>query len=79
MRPEDVRTAMVDINGFRMQFNQAEKNKILRLGEESIRKEIEHTNILKDAEKNSRQFVEDFYKQMGYDEVVIIQRNSNEK
>lgn len=78
MNPDDIRTEMVDVNGFRMGFDQEEKNKILRLGEESIRKEVYNTSILSEARKNATSFVKDFYSQMGYEEVIIEYRE-NEK
>ncbi len=78
MKPGDVRTEMIDVNGFRMGFSQEEKNLILRLGEASIRKEMYSTSILQEARKNTTTFVRDFYKQLGYDEVVI-EYQENEK
>ena len=69
---------MIDVNGFRMGFSQEEKNLILRLGEASIRKEMYSTSILQEARKNTTTFVRDFYKQLGYDEVVI-EYQENEK
>lgn len=78
MNPNDIRTEMVDVNGFRAGFTQEEKNKILRLGEESIRKEIYSTSILQEAKKNTTSFVKDFYKQLGYDDVTVEYRE-NEK
>lgn len=74
MNPNDIRTEMVDVNGFRMGFTQEEKNKILRLGEESIRKEVYNTSILSEAKKNASSFVKDFYSQMGYEDVIIEYR-----
>lgn len=74
MNPGDIHTEMEDVNGFRMGFSQEEKNYILRLGEASIRKEIYNTSILKEAKKNTSSFVKDFYKQLGYDDVIIEYR-----
>ncbi len=70
--PNTVNTEVEDINGFRMRFNQEEKNKILRLGERSIREKIEETGILKEAERNAVLFIQEFYKQLGYEEVQVI-------
>jgi len=78
MNPDDIRTEMEDVNGFRMGFTQEDKNEILRMGEESIRKEVYSTNILAEAKKNTSSFVKDFYTQMGYDEVTVTYR-SDEK
>lgn len=71
MDPSDVRTEMTDINGFRMDFTQEEKMKILKLGEVSIRKEMGESNILNEAKKNARIFLSDFYKDLGYENVII--------
>lgn len=75
MNPDDIRTEMEDVNGFRMGFSQADKNEILRMGEESIRKEVYSTNILSEAKKNTTSFVKDFYAQMGYEDVTVIYRD----
>lgn len=74
MNPNDIHTEMVDVNGLRMGFSQEEKNKILKMGEESIRKDIYNTSILQEAKKNATTFVKDFYKQLGYEEVIIEYR-----
>lgn len=71
MDPSTVHTEMEDVNGFRMNFSQIEKNKILRLGEKSIRDNLKHTSIIRDGEKNAISFVENFYKQIGYKEVIV--------
>jgi hypothetical protein len=76
MNPGDIQTEMIDINGFRMGFTQAEKNEILRLGEQSIRKEVYATNILQEAQKNTTSFIKDFYGQMGYEEIIIEYRSN---
>jgi hypothetical protein len=72
MDPNHIRTELEDINGFRMQFSQAEKNEILSLGEKSIREDILQTGILDDAERNARRFIIEFYKQLGYQDVQVI-------
>lgn len=71
MNPDEVRTEMTDVNGFREQFSQHEKNEILKLGEKAIRKEILELNILKEAENNAVVFLNDFYKALGYEEIII--------
>lgn len=71
MSPSDIRTEMTDINGLRMEFSQEEKVKILQMGEQSIRREMMESNILQDAQKNARVFLTDFYKDMGYENVII--------
>lgn len=71
MNPNDIRTEMQDVNGLRTNFSQEEKVKIMQLGEESIRTEMKESNILSDARKNARVFLTDFYKDMGYEQVII--------
>ena len=71
MDPDEIRTEMVDVNGFRAPFTQAEKNKIMQLGEQSIRKDMTALNILNDAEKNAKAFLNDFYTELGFEEVII--------
>lgn len=68
---EDVRTVHTDVNGFRMEFNQEEKIKILEMGEQAIRKEMMQSDILKEAKKNATVFLRDFYKNQGYEQVII--------
>lgn len=79
MNPNDIRTEMQDINGFRANFSQDEKVKILQLGETSIREELKESNILSDARKNARVFLTDFYKDMGYETVIIDFKPSEER
>lgn len=71
MDPNQVQTEMVDVNGFRQQFSQEDKNRILIQGEKSIRANITNTNILPTAEKNADIFVQDFYHQLGFKTVVV--------
>lgn len=78
MNPNDIKTEMTDINGFRFEFSQDEKVKILQLGEESIREEMMESNILSDAKKNARVFLSDFYKDLGYEKVMIEFKPSEE-
>lgn len=71
MNPDQIKTEMVDVSGFRAEFSQQEKNKILQLGEKSIRKDLKQLNILKDAETNAIVFLTDFYKNLGFEEIII--------
>lgn len=71
MDPNQIKVEMEDINWFRDGFTQQEKNKFLKEGEKKIRQEIEQTNILKDAERTSTEFITKFYKQLGYDSVRV--------
>lgn len=71
MNPDEVKTEMEDISGLRADFSQAEKNRIMRLGEQSIRKDMQELNILRDAETNAIAFLTDFYKALGFEEIII--------
>lgn len=71
MDPQDIHTEMVEINGFRAAFSQVEKNKILQKGEASIRKDMQKLGVLDDAEKNATVFIKDFYKELGFEEVIV--------
>lgn len=71
MDPKQIRTEMESTTWFRDNFSQKEKNKFMRQGEEAIRKELEQTDILKDAERNARLYLEDFYQQMGFEKVIV--------
>lgn len=71
MNPDDIRTEMKNISGFRSDFSQEEVNKILKLGEQAIRAEVMKTNILKDAEENTKEFITNFYKDLGFEDVIV--------
>lgn len=71
MNPDQIKTEMVDVSGFRGGFSQQEKNKILRLGEKSIREDMKQLDILTDAETNAIVFLTDFYKNLGFEEIII--------
>lgn len=82
MDPDLVRTEMTDVNGFRSDFSQLDKSKVLKKGEESIRKDLEKLHILDEAEQNARTFIIDFYKNLGFEQVIVHEtpkdkRNTN--
>lgn len=77
MNPNEVRTVAEDVNGFRANFTQEEKLKILQLGEQDLKREIMSSNILSDARKNATVFLTNFYKELGF-ERVIVQYNNQE-
>ena len=72
MNPDDIRTEMESISGFRDKFTQNEKNIFLKQGEIAIKKDLRQTDILKDANDNAGAFVKEFYKNLGFREVIII-------
>lgn len=82
MDPDLVRTEMTDVNGFRSEFTQVDKSKVLQKGEESIRKDLQKLNILDEAEQNAKIFIVDFYKNLGFEQVIVHEtpkdkRNTN--
>lgn len=82
MNPDLIRTEMVDVNGFRSDFSQVDKAKVLQKGEESIRKDLKKLTILNEAEQNAKIFIIDFYKNLGFEQVIVNEtpkdkRNTN--
>ncbi|HIP32879.1 MAG TPA: DUF4230 domain-containing protein [Crocinitomicaceae bacterium] len=71
MDSEHVHTEMEEINGFRQEFTQQEKNAFLKQGEAAIKRDIADTGILQDANDNAIVFLKDFYKNLGYEEVIV--------
>lgn len=71
MEPNSIRTEVQDINGFRREFTQEEKNEILAEGEKSIRKQLSETSILNHAKQNAEIFIYNFYKELAYEHVKI--------
>ncbi len=71
MDPNHIKTEVVEITGLRANFSQEEKNKILQKGEEAIRRDMKYLNILDDAQKNAKNFVVQFYKQQGFEKVIV--------
>ena len=79
MDSKHIQTEMESVSGFRDGFTHAEKNKFLKQGEAAIREEILHTDIIKDAQMNAETFLSDFYKQMGFEKVIIKQGEQDDK
>lgn len=82
MDPEWIRTEMTEVNGFRSDFSQEDKAKVLQKGEESIRKDLKKLNVLDEAERNAKTFLIDFYKNQGFEQVIVHEtpkdkRNTN--
>lgn len=78
MDPKMVRTEMESITGFRDRFTQKDKNNFLRQGEKAIREDLKGTNILKDAERDARKYLKEFYKRMGFEEVIVKHKQNEE-
>ena len=71
MDPKFTRTEVESISGFRDNFTQKEKNDFLKQGEEAIKKDLAETKVLEDAARNAEDIVRDFYKELGYDKVIV--------
>ena len=80
MDPMDIQTEMESVSGFRDKFTQNEKNLFLKQGELAILKDLKQTGIIKDANNNTATFIEEFYKNLGFEEVIIKhKKQQNEK
>ena len=77
--PNDIRTEMESVTGFRPSFTQQEKSSFLKQGEEAIREDLKSTGIIEDAEENAVAFLTDFYKQLGFKDVKVkTTKNKND-
>jgi len=72
MDPKDVHTEMESVSGLRDDFTQTEKNDFLKQGEKAIKEDMNNTTILNDASNNAEAFIISFYKQMGFEKIVVI-------
>ncbi|TNE55733.1 MAG: DUF4230 domain-containing protein [Bacteroidetes bacterium] len=79
MDPRHIHTEMQDVSGFRSPFTQDEKNKILKLGEKSIRANLQRTQMLELARNNAGIFVQNFYRELGFEQVVVEFIKTNEE
>lgn len=71
IHPSDIQTELESVTGFRSSFSQAEKNEVLKKGEQAIKKDLATTQILRDAEINAALFVTEFYAQLGFEKIVV--------
>ncbi len=78
MDPNLIKTEMEDVNGFRMSFDQTEKNKIMKLGEKAIYEQISTSSIYSEAEINALKFVKNFLEESGYENVKIEFKKTDE-
>lgn len=68
---EQVQTVVRDVNGLRHEFTQKDKMHIIQLGEQEIRKEVNNTSILKDAERNAIAWTKSYYENLGFKTVNV--------
>ncbi len=78
MDPAQIQTEAESITGFRSSFTQEEKNEFLKQGEKAIREDLIDTGILEDANENAEAFLQDFYKQMGFKNVIVNTSTEND-
>lgn len=71
MDPNFTYTEVESVSGFRDNFTQTEKNTFLKQGETAIKEDLASTDILKDAASNAEDVIRDFYKDLGFDKVII--------
>ena len=71
MEPKLTHTEMESVSGLRDRFSQIEKNSYMRQAENAIKRDMNETKILNDAENNAAMFLEDFYEQMGFEKVIV--------
>ena len=69
--PNRIQTEMESATLFRDKFTQKEKHNFMEQGELSIREDLRSRGIFKDAEKNARRFLTEFYEQMGFEKVIV--------
>lgn len=80
MNSNDINVEMESVSITRDDFTLKEKNLFLKQGELSILEDLEQTGIIKDANNNTEAFIQEFYKSLGFEEVIIISKmHSNEK
>lgn len=71
INPYDITTEAEQAGGLRQKFTQAEKQKVMQLGEQAIKEKLGETKILEDAQSNAEKFVENFYKSAGFEKVIV--------
>jgi hypothetical protein len=71
MDPNHIKTELVSVNGLRAEFSQVDKAAVLKKGEQLIRKDLKQLNILNDAERQAKLFVIDYFKNYGFEEVIV--------
>jgi hypothetical protein len=79
MDPKLTHTEMESVSGLRQRFSQTEKYKYMKQAENAIKRDMKDTKILEDAEQNAAMFLEDFYEQLGFEEVIIEHKKAEPK
>lgn len=71
MPPDKSVLAYENVGTFRSRFSAADKNRLLQLGEQSIRDEVPNLGILDDAQKNADSFFKSLLTQLGFELVSV--------
>lgn len=79
MDPKLTHTEMESVSGLRQRFTQQEKLHYMKQAETSIKRDMKDTKVLRDAENNAATFLQDFYKQMGYEKVIVKHKKEDSK
>ena len=71
IKPEDIKTAYVDVSPWRMNFTTAETNELAVQAENQIKGSVKSLGILITAETNASIFINTFLQNLGYKNIKI--------
>lgn len=71
MPPDKSVLVYENVSTFRSNFSAADRNHLLKLGEEGILEDVPNLGILEDAEKNASSFFKSLLGQLGFERVTI--------
>lgn len=70
--PSDIKVVNTNIGFFRGKFTNEELNEIHKQAEIDINTKIQDLNILPDAKKNGKLFLQNFLKSLGFEQIIIV-------
>ena len=73
--PNDIKVVNTSIGLFRGKFTNEELNEIHKQAEEDINNKIQDLNILSEAKKNGKLFLQNFLKSLGFEKIFIFESN----
>lgn len=71
IQPDKIKVEYEEVGLLRTGFDQAERNALLAQAEKQIEAALPETGILETTRKHTRQWVEQFCRQLGFEEVGI--------
>ena len=71
--PSDIKVINTDIGFFRRNFTNEELNEIHKQAEIDINNKIQDLNILSEAKKNGKLFLQNFLKSLGFEQIIIVE------